>query len=126
MSMPNSAQLAITVEKWLSRNSRGLWEMSREHAVGAQAFHLVVYRARNHVAGREFSALVEVLHEALPVWQQQPAALTANSFRDEERFGPGVVQAGGMELVELEVGHPAAARHAMAMPSPLAPSGLLV
>jgi hypothetical protein len=72
------------------------------------------------------SARVVLGHEARAVGQLQQAAFAAHGFRNQERLRVRVVQAGRVELDEFHVRHPAAARQAMAMPSPVAVSGLVV
>ena len=78
-----------------------------QEMVGAGAFHLVVDGAGDDVARGQLLALVEAMHEALAARQPQVAALAAHRFGDEKGLGHGVVEAGGMELDELHVGHPA-------------------
>ncbi len=77
-------------------------------AVRAQTLHFMVYGARHHVPGGQLGALVEARHEALAVGQQQAAALAANRLGDQKALRLGVVQAGGVELHEFHVRHPAA------------------
>ena len=48
------------------------------HVVDAQALDLVVDGACDDVAGCEFAAFVEALHEGAAVRQQQFSALAAN------------------------------------------------
>ena len=64
--------------------------------------------AGHDVARGEFGARVEARHEALAVGQLEQGAFTAQCFCDQEALGLRVVQAGGVELVELQVRHPAA------------------
>ena len=64
--------------------------------------------AGDDIARRQLGALVKTVHKALAVGQQQFAAFTAYRFGNQERFGLRVVQAGGVELVEFHIGHPAA------------------
>ena len=83
-------------------------------AIRAEALHLVVDGAGYDVPRGQLAARVEPVHEPAAVGQQQPAALAAHRFGDEERPAIrlpgrlGVVQAGGVELVELHVGDAAA------------------
>ena len=49
--------------------------------------------------------LVVAGHEGDAVAQPQDAALAAQGLADQERLGLGVVEAGGVELEELHVGH---------------------
>jgi hypothetical protein len=64
--------------------------------------------ARHHVPGRQLGALVEARHETLAVGQQQAAAFAADRLGDQKALRLGVVQAGGVELHEFHVRHPAA------------------
>ena len=64
--------------------------------------------AGHDVPRRQLGARVEPVHEAVAVGQQQLAAFAAHRLGDQERLGLAVVQAGGVELVELHVGDPAA------------------
>ena len=77
-------------------------------AVQAALLHLEVDGARHHVARGELAALVVARHEALAVRELEQPALAAHRLRDEEALGVRVVQAGGVELDELHVGHRAA------------------
>ena len=95
-------------------------------AVEAALLHLGVDGAGHDVARGELGARVVLRHEALAVGQLQQPALAAHRLGDEEALGVRVVEAGGVELDELHVRHRAPARQAMAMPSPVAMSGLVV
>src|SRR5450830_1617513 len=77
-------------------------------AVDAQALHFMVDGAGDDVARGQFGARVEALHEAFAIRQFQVCTFAAQGFGDQETFGLRVVQAGGVELVEFQVGHPAA------------------
>ena len=77
-------------------------------AVRAQAFHLVVDRARDDIARCQFGARIEAVHETRAVGEQQLAALATHGFRDQGGLGARVVQAGRMELHEFHVSDPAA------------------
>ena len=68
----------------------------------------MIDRPRYDVAGGKLATFVESIHEAVAVRQQQLAALSAHGFGNQKRARLWVVQAGGMELVELHVRHPAA------------------
>lgn len=82
--------------------------------IEAPFLHLEVDRARHDVAWRQFATLVMRWHEALAGlrarfgWQLEQAAFAADRFGDQERFRIRVVQAGGVELDEFHVRHPAA------------------
>src|SRR5690554_880369 len=78
------------------------------HAIQPQTLHLVVDGAGDYVPGRQFGTLVEVGHEAGAVGQLEHRPFATQCLGDQEALGLGVIQAGGMELVELQVGHPAA------------------
>ncbi len=78
------------------------------HAVRAEALHLVVDGAGHDVPGGQLATRVETLHEGLAVRQQQPAALATHRLADQERPRPGMEQAGGVKLIEFQVGDPAA------------------
>ncbi len=77
-------------------------------ALGAQTLHLVVDGPGDDVAGGQFGAFVEARHERLAIGQQQAPTLAAQGLGDEEGSSLGMVEAGRMELHELQVGHPAA------------------
>ena len=64
--------------------------------------------AGNDVPRCKLRALVEALHEALAVGQAQHGALAAQCLGDQEGLGFGMIQAGGVELVEFHVADPAA------------------
>jgi hypothetical protein len=76
-------------------------------AVDAEPLHLVVDGAGDDVPRREFCLRVEAVHEALAVREPQDAPLTAHGLGDEKALGARVIEAGGVELVELEIGHAA-------------------
>ena len=76
--------------------------------VRPQALHFMVDGAGHHVPGGQFSAFIKAMHEALTAGQQQVPTFAANGLGDQKTFGLGVVQAGGVELHEFHVGHPAA------------------
>ncbi|MNQ78569.1 hypothetical protein D3C85_934840 [compost metagenome] len=76
--------------------------------VHAQAFHLMVDGPGDDVPWCQFGAGIEARHEALAVGQLEQAAFAAYRFGDQETLGLWVIQAGGVELVELQVRHPAA------------------
>ena len=78
------------------------------YAVHAQALHLVVDGAGHDVPWGQLFAWVEARHEAFAVGQAQQGALAAQGFGDQETLGLRVIQAGGVELVEFQVRHPAA------------------
>ena len=78
------------------------------HAVDTQALHFVVDGAGDDIAWCQFGAWVEALHEAFAIGQLQMCAFAAQGFGDQEALGLRVVQARGVELVELQVGDPAA------------------
>ncbi len=87
---------------------RGLVADVQVYAVHTQPLHLVVDGPGHDVPGGQLGPFVETVHEAGAIRQFQHAALAANRLGDQERFGLGMVQAGGVELVEFHVGHPAA------------------
>ena len=74
------------------------------HEVQPVTFHLGVDGARYDVARRQLGVGMVALHEGGAVGQFQNRALAAKRLRNEKRLGGGMIQAGGMELVELEVG----------------------
>ena len=81
------------------------------HAIQTVFLHLEVDGARHHVARGEFGARIVVGHETVttqPGRQFELAAFAAHGFGDEEALDVRVVQAGGVELDELHVAHPAA------------------
>ena len=78
------------------------------HAVDTKALHFVVDGAGDDIAWCQLGAWVEALHEAFAIGQLQMCAFAAQGFGDQEALGLRVVQARGVELVELQVGDPAA------------------
>ncbi len=88
------------------------------HAVCAEPLHLVVDGAGDYVPRCQLGSLVEVGHEAAAVGAAQIGPLAAQGFGQQEVGVIGVEQAGGVELVELQVRHPAAGapRHGDAVP----------
>ncbi len=77
-----------------------------KHAIVAEAFHFVVDGACDNIPGSEFGIGMEAGHKALAVGEAQQRTLTAQGLADQQRFGPGVKQAGGVKLVELHIGNP--------------------
>ncbi len=77
-------------------------------AVAAEALHFMVDGPGHNVARRQFGALVEPGHEAFATGQAQIGAFTTQRFGNQKGFGPGVVEACRVKLVELHVGDPAA------------------
>ena len=75
-----------------------------ENAVVAAPLQLRVDAPRHHVARRQLAPGVVALHERFAGLVAQDSALAAQRFRDEEVLRLRVVQAGGVELDELEVG----------------------
>jgi len=73
------------------------------HEVQPATLHLGIDRSRNHVARRQLGVRMVALHERGAVGQFQNRALAAKRLRDEKGLGGGMIQAGGMELIELEV-----------------------
>ena len=65
----------------------------------------MVYGPSHNVSRRELAAFVEALHEALAVGQAQNTTFTADRFGNQKGTRVGVIQAGGVELVELHVRH---------------------
>ena len=64
--------------------------------------------AGHDVPGRQFATRVEARHETLAIGQAEQGAFAAQCLGDEETLGLRVVQAGRVELVELQVADPAA------------------
>ncbi|RMN94112.1 hypothetical protein ALQ51_05485 [Pseudomonas cannabina] len=79
-----------------------------KNAVDAQALHLVVDRPRYDIARGQFCPFVESRHEALAVGQLEIGTFAAQRFGDQKALGLRVIEAGGVELVELQIRHPAA------------------
>ena len=100
--------LGMDVGKVLAHERLALVRDVEEDAIQAALLHLEVDGARHHVARSQLAALVVAGHEALAVGQLEQPAFSAHGFRDEETLGMRVVEAGGMELDELHVGHRAA------------------
>jgi tetratricopeptide (TPR) repeat protein len=119
-------QRAWMVGKCDFRNSSPRWRGVQPDMVQAVLLHLEVDRTGDDVARRQFSPLVVVGHEARAVRQGQVPAFATQRLGDQEAALLRVVQAGRVELDELHVADAAAARQAIAMPSPVAVSGLLV
>ena len=71
--------------------------------VVARALELGIDGAGDDVARREVAHLVIVRHEGLAVAPTQDAALAADRFGDQERFGLRVEEAGRVELHEFHV-----------------------
>jgi hypothetical protein len=88
------------------------------------ALDLGIDGAGHDVARGQFQPLVIIGHEALAGPRiDQPPALAAHRLGDEEVLDLQIVEAGRVELHHFHVAHPAPARQAMAMPSPVAPRG---
>ena len=51
-----------------------------EDTVGSKPFHLVINGACYHIARRQFTPIIKIVHEALTVGQQQLAAFTTYGF----------------------------------------------
>jgi hypothetical protein len=96
------------------------------HAVQPVLLHLEVDGARHHVARRELGALVVRRHEASAVGQQQLAAFAAHRFGDQEDLTCGWYRQVGWNWMNSMFVTRQPARHAAAMPSPVAVSGLVV
>ncbi len=94
------------------------------HRATALRRHRARVGAGHDVARGELAIGVGVEREAAAGVVDEGRALSAHGFRHEERCAHG--QRGRVELHELEVGDGGAARIAAAMPSPVAPSGLVV
>ena len=77
-------------------------------AVDAESLHLMVDGPGDDVPWRQFGPGVEALHEAFAIGQLQVRTFAAQGFGDQEALGLRVIQAGGVELVEFQVRHPAA------------------
>ena len=75
--------------------------------VQAAPLHLVVDGPGDDVPGRQLGALVMLGHEAAAVGQAQHGPLAPHGLGDQEGLGLGVIEAGGVELDELHVRHPA-------------------
>ncbi|CAI8894767.1 hypothetical protein EMIT0194MI4_30490 [Pseudomonas sp. IT-194MI4] len=78
------------------------------NAVDTQALHLMVDGAGDDVPWCQLGPWIEALHEAFAVRQLQVSAFAAQGFGDQETLGLRVIKAGRVELVELQVRHPAA------------------
>lgn len=77
-------------------------------AVDPQTLHFMVDGAGHDIPGRQFATRVEARHETLAIGQAEQGAFAAQCLGDEETLGLRVVQAGRVELVELQVADPAA------------------
>ncbi|CAI8828920.1 hypothetical protein EMIT0P291_10693 [Pseudomonas sp. IT-P291] len=77
-------------------------------AIDAQALHFMVDGPGDDVPWRQLCPWIEALHEALTVGQLQVGAFASQGFGDQEALGLRVIQASGVELIELQVRHPAA------------------
>jgi hypothetical protein len=77
----------------------------QKHAVLAGAFEFRVDGTGHHVpAGQVFLGVV-AFHERVAVGIHEAAAFAAHRLRDEKILGGRVIEAGGVELDELQVGH---------------------
>ena len=75
-----------------------------QHMVQSLPLHLPVDHPRHHVAGRQRSLGVVLPHELPARGIAEDAALAPDRLGDQEGLGPGMVEAGGMELDEFHVG----------------------
>ncbi len=66
-------------------------------------FHDGVDGAGGDIAGCEGAAGVVVFHEGFAFSVEELGAFAADGFGDEEGFGVGVIEAGGVELDEFHV-----------------------
>ena len=76
--------------------------------VDPQTLHFMVDGAGHDIPGRQLATRVEARHETLAIGQAEQGAFAAQCLGDEETLGLRVVQAGRVELVELQVADPAA------------------
>ena len=79
----------------------------QEQVVCTQALHLMVNGPGNNVPGREFRPFIKPVHKSTAIRQPEHATFAPNRLGNQEGFGVRVVQAGGVELVELHVGNTA-------------------
>ena len=63
--------------------------------------------AGDDIARCQFGARVETRHKALAVGQFEQGAFATQGFGHQKTLGLRVIQAGGVELVELQVAHSA-------------------
>ena len=89
------------------RNASRLVRDVEIDAIQAALFHFEVDGPGDHVARRQFGALIVRGHEAGAVGQLEQAAFAAHRLGDQEGLGVRVVQAGGVKLDEFHVGDPA-------------------
>ena len=78
------------------------------HAIRPEALHLVVDGAGDDVPRGQLGPLVKLRHEAAAVGTAQVGPFAAQRLGQQEVGVVRVEQAGGVELVELQVRHPAA------------------
>ena len=79
----------------------------QEQVVCTQALHLMVNGPGNNVPGREFRPFIKPVHKSTAIRQPEHATFAPNRLGNQEGLGVRVVQAGGVELVELHVGNTA-------------------
>ena len=88
------------------------------HAVGPESLHLVVDGAGDYVPRCQLGPRVKLRPEAAAIRAAQIGPFPTQRFGQQEVGVIGMEQAGGMELVELQVRHPTASapRHGDAVP----------
>jgi len=82
------------------------WFMAdvEEHAVSAQAFHLVVNGAGDNIAGSQFATLVKIGHKARAVRALQVRAFATQRLGQQKIARLRVIQRRRVKLVKLQVG----------------------
>ncbi len=92
----------------LSTKSAGRWEMSRyRHSLPRRFISWSMARATMSRGASSARSSKRGMKRSA-VRQQQARTLAAQGLGDQKGLGPGVVEAGGVELHELHVGDPAA------------------
>src|SRR5690606_36141183 len=76
-------------------------------AFTAQTLDFMVYRTGYDVPWCQLRPFIKPRHKPLAVWQAQISTFAAQSFRNQEGLGFGMVQAGRVKLIELHVGYAA-------------------
>jgi hypothetical protein len=97
--------VGINVGEPVNYKTRGFCGDVQKHAVGPALFHFAVDGPSHDVARGEGFERVITVHEGLAGGIAQNAAFAAHRFADEKGFGGGMIEAGGMELNELHIGH---------------------
>jgi hypothetical protein len=105
MSMPKGEAFFIQVGKPAGNPVCRQVGDVQKHAVLAGAFEFRVDGTGHHITAGQIFFRIVTFHERVAVGIHEAAAFAANRFRDEKILGGWVIEAGGVELDELQVGH---------------------